>query len=184
MLKKRGDETPERENSGGGKKQVSYSVSIYIIILFAAVLLLIVMSYFVQQRNSSKTISDMTEQHDRFSTQALQNIEELQNRNLQLMEELEGKDAEIRKLQEELEDTRLKWTEDVKNVEDAMKEDYNKLLMKNQATEYMLKAEMAARDKDRALAREALEALAPLEEHLDEQYLEEYGKLKATYLKQ
>ena len=52
---------------------------------------------------SRSTISDMTEQHDRFSTQALQNIEELQNRNLQLMEELEGKDAEIRKLQEELE---------------------------------------------------------------------------------
>ena len=183
MLKRRDAGAAETEKpEGAEKKKPSYSVSIYIVILFVVVLVLILLSYFAQQSRSSKTISDITEQHDRFSTQALQNIEELQNKNLALMEELEEKDNRIEELTAEVENTRQEWEKDVKAVEEELKKDYNELLQKNQATEYLLTAEAAAAAQDKEAAGAALRALEAIEDRLDPQFREEYQRLAGEIL--
>jgi len=183
MLKRRdsGSAEPEKPENAE-KKKPSYSVSIYIVILFVVVLVLIMLSYFVQQSRSSKTISDMTEQHDRFSSQALQNIEELQNQNLALIEEIEQRDDRIDELEAELEKTKINWGKSVKAVEDAMQVDYNRLLQRYQAVEYLLTAETAATAGDRDAVEEALLSLEPLAGNLDPQFREEYQRLADKFL--
>ena len=177
MLKRRDEAAPEQENkTESEKKQSKYSVSVYVIILFAAVMVLIMLSYFVQQRNSSQAISDITEQHSQFSTQALQNIEELQNKNIALMDELDEKDAEIEKLQAELEDAEAA----AESAREELQTKYDTAIQQRTAMGklldlYMISKNGKASKEDKAAA---LEAAEPYRQYLDGAYAELYESLK------
>ena len=170
MLKRRdGGETDPNTGDRAGTK---YSVSIYIIIFVVVVLVLIFTSYFVQQRKNSQAISDLTEKHDQFSIQALQNIEDLQNRNLALTEELEQKDAEIEALEENVKNVRANWAEAVKTLEDGYKTEYNELEAQKRALEQLLNAEIAYSSGDEDGMKLSLEEIDPA--NLDGAYAEHY----------
>lgn len=69
-------------------KKREISVIIYTTVLFAIALALILLSY-AMQKSANTAISDISQKHGEFSTQAMKNIEELQEQNRQLTEELE-----------------------------------------------------------------------------------------------
>ena len=181
MLKRRNAELTEAENpledSEKKKVQNARSVSWYVITLFFVVAVLIMLSYFVQQRSSYRAIDTITEQHDKFSTQALRNIEDLQNKNFALIDELEEKEERIEALEDELEQTKLDWAAGVKQTEDTLKSDYNELLLKQQATQYMLELEMALEKNDQTTAKDKFALLQPISGRLDESLRAEYERL-------
>lgn len=78
-------EKPEKPAVSSKKREIS--VIIYTTVLFAVALALILLSY-CMQKSANSAISDMSIQHGEFGTQAMRNIEELQDRNAQLTEEL------------------------------------------------------------------------------------------------
>ncbi len=170
MLKRR--DGGSTDGSTGDRAGSKYSISVYIIIFAIVVLVLIFASYFVQQRKNAEAISDLTEKHDQFSIQALQNIEDLQNRNLALTEELEKKDAEIEMLEENVKNVRADWAEAVKTLEDSYKTEYNKLQEQKQALEELLNAEIAYSSGDEEGMKLSLEAIDPA--NLDGAYAEHY----------
>ena len=181
-MKRRADEMPEgqptQELAETGappaeeqpqKKRPKYSVTLYVTIMFVVVILLILLSYFIQQRNS-KTIQDLTTQHSEFSIEALQNIENLQNQNIELMERVE-------ELEKELSDVREDWAEDVKQVEDQLKEDYNTILLQYKAMCDLVDLEMALEDGNKTLAKEKANAIEAVKDLLSQEYLERYEAL-------
>lgn len=181
-MKRRADETPEEnlepetgenstlETAGEPKKTRSkYSVTLYVVIMFVVVILLILLSYFIQQRNS-KTIQDLTTQHSEFSIEALQNIEDLQDKSIELMEQVDD-------LKKQLADTKEEWAEDVKQVEDRLKEDYNETLLEYQALCSLLDMEIAIENGDMSLAKEKAKLIEAAKDTLDENYLARYENL-------
>lgn len=161
------------EKSAEAKKKTEKSVTIYIAILFAVVILLLFLSYFIQERRNSDTISDLTEQHSAFSTQALQNIEELQNKNLTLAEELEAANKQIEDLQEELEKAETELGEKrtaFSQVENKVKEAENRYL----ALDKLLEAEAALEEGDREKATALAQEIEELKSNLDEKYAARY----------
>jgi septal ring factor EnvC (AmiA/AmiB activator) len=164
--------------SDANKKQTKHSVFIYVTIMFGAVVLLILLSHFIQQRNSSITISSITEQHGKFSTQALDNIEELQNRNIELMEELSSAQARIEELENEVENARQQLTDELKNTEEVLTAKYNELSKEKQALEYLLDAETALNQGDNTTAREKLRLLESVADCLADTYRIQYENLK------
>lgn len=93
-----------RETETKPKNKRQRSVIVYMLVLFVVALGLIVLSYFIQQRRSEATISDITERHSEFSIQALQNIEDLQNYSLELERENGELKAEIQQMEGEVSD--------------------------------------------------------------------------------
>ena len=177
MLKRRDSGEPAAEKSTE-KAQPKYSVSVYIIILFAVVMLVILLSYLVQQRNNAETIDNLSEQHGIFSSQALENIENLQNKNIELIDAVTEKDEHIEELEDEIEKLRKDWADDVKNVEDTMKSDYNELLQEYNAVKAVLDAKIALESGNETLAREKIGMAESSKNLLDGEYLAELERLK------
>jgi len=178
LLKRRDSGDSNAENSTE-KAQPKYSVSVYIIILFAVVMLVILLSYLVQQRNSDQTIDNLSEQHGIFASQALENIENLQNKNIELIDAVAEKDKRIEELEDEIEKLRQSWADDVKNVEDTMKSDYNELSQEYHAVKAVLDAKIALESGNETTAREKLELAEAVKDRLDEPYLAELERLKS-----
>ena len=190
-FEKRGEITPEEQEkeqelmdareqedkSPKTMKKRQQAVLIYVAVMFIVALGLIVLSYFIQQRRTSDTINSLTEQHSQFSTQALQNIEELQNSNIELRDQLEEKEDEIERLTQELEDTKQQWADDVKSVTDEMKEDVNDQMLINSALEALLNARIALDDGDKDTAKTELALAEPLLDRLEAKWQEYYKTL-------
>ena len=85
------------------KKKVSetYSVPFYVTIMFAVFIVLILLSYMISQRNSKEVISNLSTEHSRVQAQALENIEQLQDKNLELTEKIGEYEERISQLEEE-----------------------------------------------------------------------------------
>ena len=85
------------------KKKVSetYSVPLYVTIMFAVFIVLILLSYMISQRNSKEVISNLSTEHSRVQAQALENIEQLQDKNLKLTEKIGEYEERISQLEEE-----------------------------------------------------------------------------------
>jgi len=150
-MKKRSDEAADGVNNPAEevekrKKESKNAATVYVIVFFVFVMLVMLLAYFIQQRQTSNTISDLTEQHSEFSIQALENIEELQEKNRRLTAEVEEHKAKIARLEEEAEEIRQQWAEDVKKVSDTMKTDYNNLLRKQQVMENLFRLYKAAQE--------------------------------------
>lgn|GEM_PF-2609897 len=104
-MKRRAEIQTSAEGTQTGQqasKREHYSVRPYIVLLFVAVIVLMVLSYFVQQRRNSATIDSMTESHNQFSIEALQNIEALQQSNLQLRDRVQTLEGDTAKQADEL----------------------------------------------------------------------------------
>lgn len=88
-------ETPREPATVTGKERSrrEKSAILYTTLLFIVALGLIALSYFIQKR-ANETMDSLNEQHGQFTVQALKNIEDLQNRNLQLEDELKAMQAE------------------------------------------------------------------------------------------
>jgi len=184
LLKRRdsggAEQAPPRGEEKNPGQQSRHPVSVYVLTLFAAVMLLILLSHLISQRNSSQTISDMTEQHDRFSIQALENIEMLQDKNIELIETNESLEARVEELEAELADVRQRWSDDVRAVEETLKNDYSKLLVEYQTVQYLLNARLAHDSGDIASMREQLALIEAAATFLPAQYAEEYARLTAA----
>jgi len=180
-MKKRSDETPEivqdtQENSKKLKKDSKNAALVYSIVLFVFVMIIMTLSYFIQQRHNNATISDLTEQHSEFSIQALENIEDLQQRNRALEASLEDAEDRVMKLEAELEQAKLDWAEDVQNVEDTLKTDVNEAIRQRDAVQKLLDLYAAVESGGDASA--ALEAAEPYAGYFDGAYAELYESLK------
>ncbi len=165
-MKRRIDETSDKEIEVSGEKQETssekpaekkkgrsrYSATLYVTIMFLVVVLLIFLSYFVQQRNS-KALEDLVSQHSEFSIEAMQNIEELQSKNIELMKEVKELESELSDMQE-----------------GDLAEDYK-------AVCNLLDMEIAIENGDNKLAKEKAELIEPIKDTLEEDYLEKYEQL-------
>jgi len=173
------------------KQKTQESVIIYIAILFTVAFLLILLSYFMQQRRSEDTISTLTQTHNQFSSQALENIEELQNKNLALQEEtetlqdqLDDKDTEISELEGKIADLeaqiaqlRLDWAADVKSVTDQFKVDVNREAQRSMAVEAMYTAREKLAEGDISGAKSEFLQAEHYKSLLDKDLLEKFEKL-------
>lgn len=81
------EEKPEKPAKNSRRREIS--VIIYTTVLFAVALALILLSY-AMQKNTNSAISNMSAQHGEFSSQAMRNIEQLQEENQTLRQELEA----------------------------------------------------------------------------------------------
>ena len=129
-------------------------------------------AYFAQMRQSSDTISDLTEQHSEFSIHALENIEELQDKNEELTEKLKASEKRVVELEAELEKTKQDWAADVKNVGDTLKTEVADERHKREAAEKLLELYMAYNAGGECDAE--LAAIEPLADYLDGAYSELY----------
>lgn len=166
------------------RQKTQESVIIYIAILFTVAFLLILLSHFMQQRRSEDTINSLTQSHNQFSSQALANIEELQNQNLalkteteDLRDQLDDKDAEIEELEEQIAQLRLDWAAEVKSVTDQFKTDINREAQKAMAIEAIYSAREKLTAGDVAGAKSELLQAEHYKSQLDESWLEKYEKL-------
>ncbi len=172
-IKKRGDETqispqdlPEKEKT---PRQRQNAVIYYMVSLFVVVLILILMSYSQQLRRNSAAISDLTEQHSKAQMQALENIEALQDKNMELSSLTAEQEHTIAQLQKELDDLRAQADSDARNaaskldsVREGMQTTYDALERKYIARGYLLDlyAAITAGDRDGALkAASSLESM-------------------------
>jgi len=106
----------------------------------------------------------------------------LRRQAMEELTELSQTKEQLAELEAELEKTKINWGKSVKAVEDAMQVDYNRLLQRYQAVEYLLTAETAATAGDRDAVEEALLSLEPLAGNLDPQFREEYQRLADKFL--
>lgn len=182
-IHKRGDDELPTENAQTSenqtektvetKKRSEKSVTVYVVMLFVVVLLLLFLSYFIQQRRNSDTISDLTEQHSAFSSQALQNIEKLQEKNLSLTKDLEDAHKQIEDLEEELDDSKSKLQDKIKEaIEAEMKN--KEMEKKYQALDVLLDAEKVLESGDTEVAKKLIAALELIKDSLDEKYTARY----------
>ena len=143
------DNTKSEAKNGGQK-----SVTIYISILFAAVLILILISYFIQQRNSAKAISDLTQSHSQFSSQAMENIEELQDANLAYAVQVQELQDQVEELQQELTAAQEE-TASAQEKNDALTERLNETSLQYDTLCALLEMQAAveAGDNETALAK-------------------------------
>ena len=161
-------ETPAAEKAvkKDNKDGTKYSVKTYVLILFSVVILLIALSYLIQQRN----FQNLSEQHSVFSTQALQNIDNLQKQNIALVEENEDLQDRIEALQAA--------AERAKAAADKQKADYAELEKKYQAVTALSQLQAAAKAEDSEAAAEAAETLEDLQQYLTEEQAALYAELK------
>ena len=166
-------------------KKRQTAVFVYMALLFLVALGLVVLSYFVQQSRNRDQISDITEQHSEFSSQALRNIEELQKTNLALKDELEDKTLAIQELEDEVEDLneeivklREQWAEDVKTVEGTLKTDYNNAVHRSMGIEAIYNLKKAIENGDKELADQYIQQAEGAKEFLDSSWITELNELK------
>lgn len=146
IIEDTGIDTTKLENIRKLKSQKS--VFIYIAALFVIVLLFIILSYFMQQRNNS-ALHTLNEQN----ATAQQNIENLQSTNIHLQTENEiyqtkilDLEAQISKLEDQLEDVRVAWLKDVQSIKKNDLAKYNTLF--KQYRELIEKYEVEGNNND------------------------------------
>ncbi|MBR7081815.1 MAG: hypothetical protein IKI49_03810 [Oscillospiraceae bacterium] len=155
------------------KPQKSYSVTLYICILFAFVIVLVLLSYFGQRRDNSRALLSLREQHDQVTSQAFDNIEKLQEKNMELLNENNEQKKTIEKLQSqitELEDDAEKAAAD----SDALKKE-----LKAAEDIFALRSALAAKDAEKAA--QFIEKLNGEMENLPQNGKEMLKELKAEY---
>jgi len=163
------------ETAENKPKKGKYSVSLYVTILFVVVLILILLSHFIQQRNNSETISDITQQHKEFSAQALQNIEDLQSRNLQLAEENKQLEDEIAELDEKIDE--LEAAAEAAEQEKQVMKDEKALVAK------LMSLQLAVDNGDVNKAKEIETELTAEKTSLSAEYLAKFQRLQAEIQK-
>lgn len=105
-------ETPKPERAAPSDKNKRSSVYIYLLILFGAAFLMLLLAYFVQQRNSETTISDLRDSMNLSRAELLEQVETLEREKGDLekavaslspaVDELEALKVEYAKLEEQL----------------------------------------------------------------------------------
>lgn len=174
---------PERGSEKGSKKR-EISVIIYTSILFFVALVLILLSYFIQQRTTSK-LTEVTTQHGEFSTMALQNIEELQDKNQELSEQLEDARDELETTRSSLEEAQRSLDQmaaEMANLEqgsaaavietEEVKKELETQRKRTEALELLIKLLSTPEGQDQ---QAILENLDKVKESLDGEYLEIYN---------
>lgn len=152
------------------KKQKKYSVAIYVSVMFVFVVLLIVLSYLIQQRDTQRTISDITEQHSDFSIEALRNIDALQKDNISLRSEVETLEEEIAVLQESIDEHETEYAE--------LEAEHTELLETQAILIFLIDGFSAASAGNLDSAKDAAWKLGQMENTLGE-YTERYNELLA-----
>lgn len=165
------------------KKKVSetYSVPLYVTIMFAVFIVLIMLSYMISQRNSKEVISNLSTEHSRVQAQALENIEQMQNKNLELtakvgeyeerIETLEAEAAALTRRAEEAEKARDK----LQSVQEKLSEQEKKASALRALFEY----EQALQDGTDAQITSTSTKVEAQKAWLDAEALDYYISLKA-----
>jgi len=171
------------KNSGESRKLTripgktgKYSVTVYLCFLFAAVLLLILVSYFIQQRNNVNTINSLTESHNEFSSQAMENIQKLQEENVGYLQQITDLQSQIDKLQSDKSDDEDKITElqtEIKNLTEESEQNKGK----SDALTALFIMEKAVDDDDTATANAEAAVIEPLKQYLSTDELATYQQL-------
>lgn len=157
-------------------KTGKYSVTVYLCFLFAAVLLLILVSYFIQQRNNVNTINSLTESHNEFSSQAMENIQKLQEENVGYLQQISELQSQIDKLQSDKSDDEDKITQLQTEIKNLTKEsEQNK--GKSDALTALFIMEKAVDDDDTATANAEAAVIEPLKQYLSTDELATYQEL-------
>ena len=92
-------ETPKSEKPTPTGKNKRSSFYIYLVILFGAAFLMLLLAYFVQQRNSESTISDLRDSMNLSRAELLDQIETLEGENAALREERDTLETQLADLQ-------------------------------------------------------------------------------------
>ena len=178
-LTRRDSVEPAEANPAAGaeaaekKPQKSYSVTLYICILFAFVIVLVLLSYFGQQRNNSRALLSLREQHDQVTSQAFDNIEKLQEKNMELLNENNEQKKTIEKLQSQI--TSLEDSAEKAAAEsDALKKE-----LKAAEDIIALRSAIAAADAEKAA--QLIERLNGETDALTQSGKEMFNELKAEY---
>lgn len=174
-LEKRGDvsdgaEQPQKEEKSPiNTKKREISVIIYTLVLFVVALALILLSYKIQQRANS-TLSDLAEQHGEVTAQALRNIEELQEKNLELTQELDEARDQLKEAQREL-DALQTQAEDFDKERGALNAQIKELNLKAEDLEKSVQAAQTLTKlvaaQDEAERDDLLRRMATLSQYLD-----------------
>lgn len=99
------DPVPEEKAPTEGRPQNKRSsVYIYLLILFGAAFLMLLLAYFVQQRNSETTISDLRDSMTLSRTELLEQIETLKEENESLQQDNEQLSRQLDQLEMERDD--------------------------------------------------------------------------------
>ena len=173
-----------KEDAAKSPAKREASVLIYTVVLFVVALALIALSYMIQQRNTNDTINNLTEQHGEIQSQALRNIEELQNTNLALREENEQLRLQIEDLRRQLEETQEELTGLRDRAEDAER-DQTQLQGEKDALELALEEHQKTIEAIEKLlvliqegpTEEGMAEMEPLAQYLDEPYTTYYQDL-------
>lgn len=88
----------ETEEKKPSEKKHKNSVVVYIAVLFAVAFLLLLLAYFMQQRNTAQMLEGL-----RDSNSAMENIEMLQQRNIELDKQVDDLTAQLRAYEDRLE---------------------------------------------------------------------------------
>jgi TolA-binding protein len=109
----------QKEEKISKKKRITetYSVPMYVTVMFAVFIVLILLSYFISQRNSNQVITDLNTEHSKVQSQALENIEELQDTNLALTEQVGEYEERMSQLEEEVAQLQQQLTENQEDLE-------------------------------------------------------------------
>jgi predicted nucleic acid-binding Zn-ribbon protein len=156
-------------------KKRQTAVLVYVAILFIVALGLVVLSYFIQQRRTNDTINNINAQHSEFSIQALQNIEDLQNKNIDLQNQLEEDEdtiAELNKKVQELQDEN-------ESIENTRKQENETLGNKVIAFERLIDLINVKDSEDTEQVNKALKSAEEFAQYLDGTYTQIYVEIKA-----
>jgi len=93
------DETPQEPAKQSGNGSGRKPVIVYIMILFIVAFVLMAVSFVMHQRSNTEVIGKLQN-----SVNALQEVQEAQDKNLQLQQELEDAQAENQQLQKQLDE--------------------------------------------------------------------------------
>ena len=171
----------EEENSGKKDKKPGkrYSVYVYGCIMLIAIVAVILLSYFMQER-SSRTISSLTEQHNEFSIAALQNIEDLQSKNILLQEQVSQLEEERDALTEEINEKEKEWKEQKIKTETENSAEYEKLQEKFDVIKNLLDMKLDVEKGDTAAASARAAQIEPKKSLLNDEYASLYQELLKT----
>jgi len=163
----------QTENQTDKRQQKPYSVTVYICLLFAVVIIVVLMSYFIQQRNNSRALLSLREQHDKVTSQAFENIEKLQEKNMELLNEND-------ELNKKIDDLEARITE-LENAAEAAADENKSMKDEIKAVEQLLalKSAMAAGDTEKA--KQLIEEITKETGSLPYNGKELFNELKAEY---
>lgn len=98
-------DAPAQKDSGGtapaaDKKNKRSAVYLYLLILFGAAFMMLLLAYFIQQRNSESTISDLKDSMNLSREELLSQIKDLEGQNSALDEKVDQLQSDLTQLQQ------------------------------------------------------------------------------------